>query len=101
MSRSNAQNDNLRFIQRTFSFTQTCFSYLLLSWLISEAPNNPCNYSPNADHLELGICSLFLEMYLHWVCCTLLSLVLNHHMWEVLTRELPFQSNYIIIYIVL
>lgn len=45
--------------------------------------------------------AVFLEMYLHWVCCMLLSLVLNHHMWEVLTRELPFHSNYIIIYIVL
>lgn len=101
MSRSNAHNDNLGFIQRTFSFTQTCFFSLLLSWLISEAPNNPCNYSPTADHLELGICSLFLEMYLHCVFCTLLSLVLNHYMWEVLTRELPFQSDYIIVYILL
>lgn len=101
LSRSNAWNDNLVFLQRTFSFTQTCFFSLLLSWLISEALNNPCNYSPTADHLELGICSLFLEMYLCRVCCMLVSLVLNHHMWEVLTRELPFQSNCIIISIVL
>jgi len=101
LGRSNAWNDNLVFLQRTFSFTQTCFFSLLLSWLISEALNNPCNYSPTADHLELGICSLFLEMYICWVCCMLVSLVLNHHMWEVLTRELPSQSNCIIIYIVL